>query len=712
MVPRLADIVVNRPRAVLAIWAVGVALLASLGALTGGHLSPTHLTVPGLGADRAGQISEQHFGRSSTEVVVLLEGPGPVLSRDGPRITRALRALPETAVRSPWDPEAPKTTRPGPGSAVLVVSFPAADRSHLKAGARRVRHAVSAAGTGSGLVARYSGAGIIGAALEESALESVSHAELIALPVLVLVLLLVFRSLVAAAIPLATGAASVIAANGLVGLISLVADVDVFAVTLASMMGLALGVDYSLLLVSRFRSELCDGCAANDAARRTMMSAGRTVLFAGVVLSAAMLAALAIAPGGILFSTVVGALAAATVSAAGAVVAVPAALALLGHRINRRVSGSARAARLVPYTRPVAKRPALAAVIVGGLLLVLAAPALDLRTGPPDATQLPPSNSARADHEAVAQAVGAGRATPFVIVAAAREATLADTADRRALGAWRRDLLRDTDAEGVDIEISPDRRAARLTVAAPGGPNTRASRELRDTLAKRAAGLSRALDAEVAVGGQPAEFDEFLDALAARAPWLIAAVTLTTALVLLVVFRSLLLPVVAIALNLLAVAAAFGALTLLFAGSAPLGGPGFIDAVSIVAAYTVVFGLSIDYQVFLLARMREIWLRTRDHERAVSEGLRETASVVTGAAAIMVAVFAAFALAQMAAVRQLGTALAVAVIVDATLVRLLLLPAIMRLIGPAAWWLPRRFERALPRLDGEWAAKRARTTSA
>lgn len=707
----LTRVAVARPRAVLGAWAAGIAVLAALGTLTADRLAPTHLTVPGLGADRANHLVKKHFGASSTDLTVLLAGTPASLARSGPATARAIDALPHTSVRSPWDRGAPRALRPSPRTALLVVSFPAHDEHELKAGASRVRRAVRTTGRAE-LTARYSGAWLVGVALQESALDSVEHAELIALPVLVLVLLLVFRSVVAAAIPLVSGVAAVLAGKGLVGLLSLMVEVNVFAVTLASMMGLALGVDYSLLLVSRFRSELRDGRGVGDAAGRTALSAGRTVLFAGIALAAALLVALAVAPGGILFSTVAGALAATTVSAAGAVVAMPAALTLLGHRINGWSFG--RQARPKPRSGAsrATRHPGLTAALIGAVLLALATPALGLPTGPPDAAQLPTSSRERGDYEAIARAVGAGWTSPFVVVAAAREGTLAAAGRVHALAAWRRELLRDGSAQGAGVAFSPDKRAARLTIAAPGGPNADGTRRLHDALTRRSADLGRTLDADVEVGGQPAEFDEFRDALATRAAWLIAAVSLVTALVLLAVFRSLLVPLVALALNLLAVAAAFGALTLLFGGDAPLGGPGFIDAVSIVAAYTVVFGLSIDYQVFILARMRETWLQTGDHERAVSDGLRETAGVVTGAAAIMVAVFAAFALAPMAAVRQLGTALAVAVVIDATLVRLVLLPAVMRLIGPRAWWLPRRLGRVVPCLDGSCAIERDGTTPA
>jgi RND superfamily putative drug exporter len=264
--------------------------------------------------------------------------------------------------------------------------------------------------------------------------------------------------------------------------------------------------------------------------------------------------------------------------------------------------------------------------------------------------------------------------------------------------------------DGPSLAVQPNASASalRITVIGPAGPNDARTRTLHRLLQQRAAELARLTGASVAVGGQPAEFSDFRDAVARRAPWLIAAMVLATALVLAAVFRSLVLPLVAVALNMLAVGAAFGAIRLLFNGAPPpLGGPGFVDAVSIVAAFTVAFGLSVDYQVFILARIRERYLETADAQAAVAHALTRTAAIVTGAAAIMIAVFIAFAVAPTIAIRQLGTALVIAVALDASIVRLVLLPAIARLLGDRLWWTPRlRRSCALPAAPATQDARR------
>lgn len=412
------------------------------------------------------------------------------------------------------------------------------------------------------------------------------------------------------------------------------------------------------------------------------------MVFAGLALATAMLAGLLVAPGGVLFSAVAGALVATLTSATSAALVGPSLLALLGGRLGARSpglnDGSPRAPRWMGIVKRATARPGPAASVLVLALLLIALPALRLQTGPPDPSQLPADDPARVGFEAVSDAIGAGWTSPFFAIIAADAAP--DRSQERALGAWAGKLEADPDVAAVVITGNRDRSALRATIVPRDGPNDDTTLALHDRLLGTAQRLERS-QVEVAVGGQPAEFADFRTALADRAPLLVAAIVLATGLALLLVFRSLVLPLVAIVLNLLAVAAAFGVLSLLFGGSAPLGGPGFIDAVSLVGAFTVVFGLSIDYYVFLISRMREEYLRCNDHGQAILEGLRSTGIVVTGAATIMVAVFSAFALADMAAIRQLGAALSIAVALDATLVRLFLLPAVMRLLGERVWSL-------------------------
>ncbi|HKJ36464.1 MAG TPA: MMPL family transporter, partial [Solirubrobacterales bacterium] len=255
----------------------------------------------------------------------------------------------------------------------------------------------------------------------------------------------------------------------------------------------------------------------------------------------------------------------------------------------------------------------------------------------------------------------------------------------------------DRDRAEVAVNASSGGEAARVVVVPRSAPNSDETAELRNDLSERTEELGEDLGAAAAVGGTAAALVEYDEATTSRLPLLILALAVASYFVLIPIFRSLLLPAIAVLLNLLSVVVAFGALAILFQGSNPLlGGPGYVDAVSISAIYTVVFGLSLDYQVFLITRMREGWLRYNDPERAIVFGLERTAAVVTGAAVIMTAVFLAFALSEITNTRQFGIGLAIAVIVDATVVRLFLLPAVMRLFGREVWLLPRWLDRILP----------------
>jgi RND superfamily putative drug exporter len=242
------------------------------------------------------------------------------------------------------------------------------------------------------------------------------------------------------------------------------------------------------------------------------------------------------------------------------------------------------------------------------------------------------------------------------------------------------------------VNLDQGGTAARILVV-EHGHSDRAGDPLRKQLETDAAALGRKTGAQVRVGGPAADLQDFDTAIASRFPWLVLALCAVTFLVLIPLLRSILLPLIAVALNVLTVAAALGVLTLCFTGSAPLGGPGFVDDIMRTSIFSLVFALSIDYEVFLLARMREGYLHTGDSDAAIEYGLRHTAGVITGAALIMTGVFVAFALAPIISMRELGLGLSVAVLLDATVIRLILLPAAMRLAGDRIWWMPGWMER-------------------
>jgi RND superfamily putative drug exporter len=1079
----------RHPRRVLAVAALFLIALGVYGIGVEGKLKPTSLTVPGTESQRASTLLRDHFGETQP-FAILLQGPPAEIDRQGPELVRALRRDPKVTTLSPWDIGNVDQLRPTPRRALVLADFhvgideavdevvPRLERI-LE---REVRPPVRATQTGYASISR---------ALQEESIAASERGELIALPILLLVLLLVFRSPVAAGIPLAFGAITVISSRGVLYFASDWFAVDAFALTVCTMMGLALGVDYALLMVSRFREELATGADPLQAAWTTRRSAGRTVAFAGSTLLLSMIVALFIVPGSLLAS-LAGTLAMVVLlSVLVATVAGPSLLVMLGANVDRWRIGKEPdegRSRLMILVGAALKRPAAVAALIGAVVLVLAVPAVGLKTGPPSPDQLAKDAPARQDAERIQRVVSPGYEAPFQVIVVSDEGAITNSKDLAALSRWqhkvadlpgvravigpgqiakRVDPLRNlgnavlsqegeigpvkqlgklgknlsraaggvgelrsglaeasdgagllalgsdragegaemianglTEAvngseravnaldrfakgskqladgqekaatgalqlkfstrdlatalrssglpparkvqkglesesettlpkllgptrvadeqlkaalaqlqamttgqadpayapaleavrkataavSGVDpVSGSPyapeytglvaelealDKRlladgeeaqeavfwiestignlktlstaakelsegmfrlkagssklangaaklakeaarledgvsrlatgAARLVggidqlgdgaqaleenlasgfgqseplqsglvrasvqvlsgkaeikqrarrirdqtpgifnsgyfvlSAIDGAPppqreaservldldhggqaatiqviprysfNTPGSIALNKTLNRKAAELADEAGLATGVAGGAAQLNDYSQVTRESIPYVVAAITIVTFLVMVLVLRAIPLAAIAVLLNLATVAVAFGILTLLFhvPESWPLGGRTYVDAVGATMIFGVVFGLSIDYAVFLLVRMRERYDETGDNAAAIDFGLEKTARVITGAAAIMMAVFIAFAGAPIATVSQLGIGLTIAVLLDATVVRIVLLPALMLLIGDRVWWFPRWLDRALPKLN-------------
>ncbi len=1067
-------------------------LLFGLGAIGIGveeKLNPTTLDIPGTESSRSSELLREHFG-ASMPFAILLRGPEAAIDRQGPELVRALREDPKVTTLSPWDRGRVSKLRPSPRRALIIADF----HVEIKEGANETvpqLNEVLEEEVHAPVRATQTGYATISRALQERSIAASERGELIAFPFLLIVLLLVFRSPVAAAIPLVFGALTVLASRGILYYATSWFDIDAFALTVCSMMGLALGVDYALLMVSRFREELAAGKEPMEAAWTTRRTAGRTTIFAGSTLLLSMLVSIFILPGSLLAS-LAGTLAMVVLlTVAIATVVGPAVLTLLGPNVDRWRIGAAPngRSRLMTVVGAALRRPALVAALIGAVVLILAAPAIGLKTGPPSPEQLPNDDQTRKDAELIARVAAPGYEAPFVVVAATDEGAITDAEtldaldrfqhrlaelpgvqlvagpgqvakrvaplqktgnailtsngnlgpvkqlgrlgrelgvaangveqlrggiaeagdgagllalgsdragegaqliagglsraasgsqravsalDRFAKGAERlakaqelaalgalqlkfaahdigganlrfnalnrsrkleKSLKQDANstlprllapakeadeqlraaltqlqgmtvgkgdpnygpavdavsralaavsgtdprsgapyAEGYaglpaelealqarllkDIEESrhvsswlastlvnleklsnsakrlseglnriarggkelatgaarlhraaqtlggglsrlsggaaalvggidrlgggaealeaglteafdrsaplqsglreasvqvltgkkrinrqarrvarstpnlfnsgyfvlsaldgappADRKAASETIDLRHGGqaasmlvisrysfNTPGSIALNKRLDEDAAALAEESGLETGVAGGAAQLNDYSRVTREIIPLVVAAITFATFLVLVLVLRALLLAALAVALNLLTVGVAFGILTLLshVPPDLPFGGREYIDAVGAVMIFGIVFGLSIDYAVFLLVRMREHYDREGDNAAAIEFGLDKTARVITGAAAIMMAVFIAFAGSSLATVSQLGIGLTVAVILDATVVRIVLLPALMLLIGDRVWWLPRWMQRALPKFE-------------
>ena len=1074
----------------LAVAGLVLVVLGAIGLGVENRLDPSTLTVPGTASARADKLLREHFG-DSAPFAILLRGPAAAIDRQGPELVRALRDEPGVTTLSPWDRGSVAPLRPAPDRALIIADFHVGVRTAVNETVPRLNEILEEQ-VHPPVQATQTGYATLSRALQDESINAAERGELLAFPFLLLVLLLVFRSPIAAAIPLAFGALTVIASRGILYYLTSWFDIDAFALVVCSMMGLALGVDYALLMVSRFREELAAGTEPFEAARRTRRTAGRTTIFAGSTLLLSMLVAMVILPGALLASLAGTVAMVVILSVTVATVVGPALLTLVGSNVDRWRIGkpqSAERSRLMAFVNAGLRRPRAVAALIGGVLLLLAAPALGLKLGPPSPEQLAKDAPARQDAELIDRSIGPGFDAPFQIVSVSSDGPITDSGSMAALDGFQKKLakmpgvrvvigptevtkrveplqdlgnavlssegnigavkqlaklgkgldtaagaiadLRDgiseasagagllalgsdragdgaeqiatglgraaaastravsalerfakgsarlAEAEGTAVNgalqlqlavrgslipnirhnglrrtqqlerslkekastklpqlLAPAREteaqlkaalaqlqamtvgqtdpsyaatleAVRKATAALTGTNpvngapyaegylglpaelealqkglfedtedaeyivttlkseiialqklsngaqrlTEGLRQIHqagDKLASGAAQLSKvagelgggleklstasaalvggidqlgggveALEAGLAEGseeiaplegglregsaqvltgkarinnrarevrdaspglfnsgyfvlsavdgapprqraaagetldlqhggqaasilvftkysfnspgsialnkklnrkateledsaglatgvaGGAAQLNDYSHTTRERFPLVIIAITLATFLVLVLVLRAIPLAAIAVGLNLLTVGVAFGILTALshIPDDWPLGGHSYIDAAGGTIIFGLIFGLSIDYAVFLLSRMREHYDENGDNEAAVRFGLEKTARVITGAAAIMLAVFIVFAGAPIATVSQLGIGLTVAVILDATVVRIVLLPALMLLIGDRVWWLPRRLVRVLPKLS-------------
>ena len=1083
MITPIARFAVRYAVPVLVGWAILVVVFGLIGRNAEHKVQPSLLFIPGTESERWREARSGSFNES---LIVLLVGPRRQLDRQGPALVAALQRRPLTRAISPWSGSAKQlqALRPSPRQAVVDVDLQIPRGGNINTVLGPMKDFVSAR-IRAPVRAHLAGIPSLGSEVNTASIDALHKGELIAAPMLILVLLLVFRSPIAAAVPLLIALGTVATGYGVISLILRFATLDAVTLSAASMIGLALGVDYSLLIVTRFREELAAGHPPKQAASVAANTAGRTANFAGLVLLAITAVAFFLSPGTILLSMAVGMSVVTVLGMIGAIVVTPAAVSLLGHRVNAWQIGGAPSegpGAIARIVRRVSRRPALAAGLLAALLALVAAPVLAIATTPADPRVLPKHSDGLAAFYALRDAgfgpeidvalvapkgtllapgqlaaiktlerrigrlplvravTGPGliadqttdlrrapkqirkskrqlRSAEAELARRSRELTNAQSTTRaqsaevnRGLARARRLLdsgrtllgntgsrlsdvqrlvlgltvardgarqlsggtatlseqagllasalsevraqvdalvpritsgqaaLREAQAQlnllrvpaqvttselqsalaaldraGVgksDPAVQEGRRHVALALQAASGrnadtgaPSTNGYRGLDDALKQeitvanvaagqvddavrsttrfadvmnqvadgaarlvtpglstvqsgqrdlavaleqargrivavqpeldrlagsasalfatgedllgasgaRAAPLLDALQAGLGgaasrittvrrqlaarsgpfgplrtldrlqrvspgflgsgyvvaagleggkpaqreatagivdsvnggrkarivvlpdvptndprqdrvvdevrgiarryqhatgvaapVGGTAAELTDFARVNRTRVPLIILAICLVTYLALVPILRSVVLPAIAVALNLLTVAAAFGVLTLLFVGrDPPMGGAGKLDVVTVTGIFVITFALSIDYQVFLLTRMREEYARTQSHTAAVEFGISKTAKVVTGAAAIMVAVFTAFALSSFTLIQQLGIGLATAVLIDATIVRLGLLPSILKLVGPRTWYLPQWLDDRLPILDTE-----------
>jgi RND superfamily putative drug exporter len=696
---------------VLIAWAVALALAFGLSAAFGGTFA-NDSSVPGSDSAQAQSLLAERFPAQSGDTVQVVARAGNV---NGAGARTAVTTLLGELGRMPHvtSVENPYATKGAiaPDGRTLVASvyldvtnpndMPPADTGKMLAAAK--------AADRDGLDIALGGRAV---QLAES---NQSGSEMIGLLAAALILLLVFGSVVAAGLPLAMALGGLAVSSGLIGLAAAVVGVPSFAPIIGMTLGIALGIDYALLMVTRFREWRAAGLDSEAATVATLDTAGRSVLVAAGTVMVSMLGLFAVGLP-VMNGTAVATMIATLVVMVAAITLFPALLGYLGRRIDRlriplgrrRPTTTSADGHLVPaagwtrWSRLVQRHKILATVGSGALLLVLATPFLGVHFGLPDAGNDPVNTSSRHAYDMLADGFGPGANGPLLVVA--------DTSHGGAAVVQRLQAGLGHTAGVTAVsppQLDPAGDTALITVVPATGPQEAATEHLVHTLRDDVIpAAAQGTGADVHVGGVTAVNIDVNTSIADRLPLLIGGVVVVSMLLLLAAFRSVVIAVKAAVMNLLSVAAAYGVVAFFLQGGwagklIGIDAPTPLAAFDPVIMFALLFGLSMDYEVFLISRMREAWVRTRDNSQAITTGLASSARVITAAAAIMIVVFASLIPSDQVFIKVAGVGMVAAILVDATIIRMLLVPALMHLLGRSNWWLPRGLARRLPELHVE-----------
>jgi RND superfamily putative drug exporter len=710
---RLGRGAVRRRRLTVFAWVVVAVAVIAAGQASGGKTADS-FDIPGVESQRALDALEEDFpSAAGTSAQLVFEADGGSLS--DPEAAAAVEAAMADVAGQPNVGEVGELRVSGDdgsiGYADVQYDRPSED---IRDEAFQRLEGTAEQADASGAVRMELG----GDLPSEASQEPPEGQEIIGVIVAMIVLLVAFGSVVAMGLPIGLALVGLATSIGLITIFAAVVDVNSIAPTLAAMIGLGVGIDYALFIVTRHRENLQQGMTVEEAAGRAIATSGSAVLFAGVTV---MIAICGLAIAGIPVVTVMGLMSGMTVAVmvALALTMLPALLGFAGHKIDRvrlpglrRVGqasigadGTARETFWHRWGRQVSAHPwrwfATGVLVLG----VLTVPVFSMRLGMTDNGTSPESLTTRQSYDLLAEGFGPGFNGPLLL------SVELDGTPVEALAPLERAIA---DTPGVDsvapIQPNDDGTAAVLRVIPDTSPQDDATTQLvhhlRDDVIPPA--VADTPGVQVHIGGQTAVFIDMSDKISSRLPWFLGAVIVLSVLLLTMVFRSVAVPLKAAVMNLLSIGAAYGVIVAVFQWGWLKGLFGVEETIPIVSfmpmmLFAILFGLSMDYEVFLLSRVREEYLHRRDNDTAVIEGLSATARVITSAALIMISVFAAFVLGDDPVIKMFGLGLATAVFIDATIVRLVLVPATMNLLGDRNWWLPGWLDRILPRMDIEGA---------
>jgi uncharacterized membrane protein YdfJ with MMPL/SSD domain len=661
-------------------------------------------TAPGSQSQQESNLATRAFGHDTADAVVLYRSStltvrDPAYER---AVTGALAALPHGKVLSAvtyWTAHSPQFAGAG-GHETYAVLRLAGGNDAAQMDAYR---AISGKLGVPGLTVHAGGQIPAELAINSQVKSDIGRAEGLSMPVLLILMLVIFGSLAAASLPLAIGGAAILGSFAALRLLTLFTSVSIYSINITTILGLGLAIDYGLFMVARFRDELNQQQSTEDALARTVATAGRTVAVSGVTVALA-LASLMLFPQTFLRSMGYGGVATVLVDMLAALTLMPALLALLGPRVNalrirrsvRRAPAREASGAWYRIARSVMRRPVAYIVVIVIALLALGSPVRSITWGGTDARALPASSAPHVVQDALARDFPANSTTPIEAVIRF-SGPVATPAEHAALAAYvtRLDRLPGVTAAQV-TGVAAD--VARVDLRFGANAMSSSAR----TLVTQVRAVLPPAGAHVYVGGTTAQLVDELASLGSTLPWMALMVVVTTFVLLFLAFGSVVLPVKAIVMNAASLTATFGAIVWIFqeghlAGLLRFTPTGTIDPTMPILMLAIIFGLSMDYEVFLLSRIRERYDVTGDNQAAIAGGLQRTGGIITSLALLLVIVTGAFSTSGITFIKLMGVGMIIALVVDATVIRVLLVPATMRLLGRANWWAPRPLRRLYAR---------------
>jgi len=707
---RFATWTTGHRKTVIGGWIVALVAMVMIAGSVGADFSE-EFSLPSSDSKEALDLLEEKFPAQSGETaqIVFKASSGvdtPAVRKKMERVFTEIEEEPHVSeVASPYESGGAAAISDDGEIAYATVQFDVAGPDFDLEEAEAVMKTAQAAG-GGGLQIELGGSPIEEVRSEEEE----GFSEAIGLLAAIVVLLLTFGSVVAMGLPIVTALFALGVGVSFITLGTHVFNTADFAPQLAFMIGLGVGVDYALFILTRFRNGLAENMEPREAAIAAIDTSGRAVLFAAITVIIALLGMMLLGLS-FLYGVAMAAALAVFFTMVSALTLLPALLTIVGRRVDRlRIPGLGRGKRSIDegtwwlrWSRRIQRRPWLAAGLSGALLIALCIPTLSLRLGTNDAGTDPEGTTTREAYDLLAKGFGPGFNGPFVIAA-----ELPEKGNDEVLQDLHTELKGEAGVEAVtDVALNPNETVGVFQLYPTTSPQSEKTTQLLDRIRDEVIPpIEQRTGAQLHVGGINAIFEDFGAAIADKLPLFIGVVVLLSALLLMIVFRSIWVPLKAILMNLLSIGAAFGLIVAVFQwgwGASLIGvdttGP--IISFFPIFLFSIVFGLSMDYEVFLMSRIHEEWEHGRDASEAVTRGLALTGRVITAAAAIMVTVFAAFMLGEDRIIKLFGLGLASAVFIDAVIIRSALVPAIMQLLGARAWWFPAWLDRILPRLHVE-----------